>query len=185
MRVFCFNFLIGNLMKRAFLRTAAVVAFFGISASLVTSPALALEAPKGKLVLTFSGNISVKNQGDKAVLDVAMIEKLPQKTMKTNTPWYKEPRTFTGPLMRDVLKLVGVKGKQLKMVAIDDYRTVVPVSDSNDFDVILATKMNGKNLEVMEKGPFFMIYPFDTKEELKSVKYYERSVWQIKDIIVE
>jgi hypothetical protein len=35
------------------------------------------------------------------------------------------------------------------------------------------------------KGPLFVVYPYDSKKELQSVRYYQRSVWQLKALIIE
>lgn len=45
-----------------------------------------LPAPTGKPVLTISGKIGNTNVGDKAVFDLAMLEKLGMKTVETTTP---------------------------------------------------------------------------------------------------
>lgn len=45
-----------------------------------------LPAPSGKPVLTISGKIGNMNVGDKAVFDLAMLEKLGMKTIETTTP---------------------------------------------------------------------------------------------------
>ena len=42
--------------------------------------------------------------------------------------------------------------------------------------------MDGKPLSVRDKGPLFLIYPFDKNPELYNEKYFSRSVWQIKKI---
>ena len=37
---------------------------------------------------------------------------------------------------------------------------------------------------VRDKGPLFLVYPFDTNPETYNEKYFSRSVWQIKEIEV-
>jgi hypothetical protein len=51
--------------------------------------------------------------------------------------------------------------------------------------VILALKRNGEYMPVRDKGPLFVIYPFDSKPELKTQTYYGRSVWQVAKIVVK
>jgi hypothetical protein len=162
---------------------ALVLVFLGpFSASAQTG---ALAAPKGKVILTVSGAISNSNRAALAVLDAAMIDALPVHAIKTNTPWYKKPVTFSGPLLADVLKLVGAKGNTLVIKALNDYLVKVPSDDANLYQVILARKADGKVLSVREKGPLFLMYPFDTKPELKNDIYYGRSIWQIASISVQ
>ncbi|MFN4235935.1 MAG: molybdopterin-dependent oxidoreductase [Vogesella sp.] len=157
------------------------------AALLVTAStsAMALEAAKGRPILTVSGLISEKNAGNDVQFDAAMLDKLPQHKLTVETPWYKEAQTFEGPLFRDVMKQVGMKGKKLYVVALNDYAAEIPLSDIEKYDVVLARKINGKVLSVRDKGPLFIIYPFDKKPELRTKEIYSRCVWQVNRIRVE
>jgi hypothetical protein len=147
--------------------------------------ALALQPPTGKVILTISGKVGEKNTASAAVFDMAMLESLPQRTFTTLTPWDKQPITFTGPLLRDVLAAAKAGGSTLKAAALNDYQTSIPADDAQKFDVVLAHKMNGKDIPVKTKGPLFIVYPFDAKPELRSTVYFERSAWQLKSLNIE
>lgn len=148
-------------------------------------PAFALQPATGKVILTISGKVSEKNTASSAVFDLAMLEKLPQQTFTTMTPWDKKPIKFTGPLLRDVLAAAKATGTTIKASALNDYQTSIPLNDAQKFDVILAHKMNDELIPVKTKGPLFIVYPFDTKAELRSTVYYERSAWQLKSMAIE
>ncbi len=145
----------------------------------------ALEPATGKVVLTISGKINEKNAPSSANFDMAMLEKLPQRTFTTLTPWDKAPIRFTGPLLRDVLAAAKANGAVIKAAALNDYQTSIPFEDSQKIDVILAHKMNGEPIPVRTKGPLFIVYPFDDKTELRAAVYYERSAWQLKSLTIE
>jgi len=147
--------------------------------------ALALDKPAGRPILTVSGLITEKNAGNDAQFDAAMLDKLPQQKMTVETPWYKTAQTFEGPLFRDVLKATGAKGKKLYVVALNDYAAEIPLADLEKHDVILARKIDGKVLNVRDKGPLFIMYPFDKKPELRTKDIYSRCVWQVNRIRVE
>jgi hypothetical protein len=148
------------------------------------SRAQALQAPAGAVVLSIGGRIQRTNQGERATLDMAMLEALAQHSFTTKTPWFKQRRKFTGPLLRDVLSLVGAQGTTLRMAALNDYRIDVPSDDARRFDVVLARMVDDKPITVRDKGPLFMIYPFDSDAALRNPLYYSRSVWQLKSIDV-
>lgn len=145
----------------------------------------ALAAPKGRSILTVAGAVGNTNAPGTAVLDAAMLDALPVHNFKTSTPWFKGAVTFSGPLLADVLKLVGAKGETLAIKALNDYQIKVPVSDAEQYQPILARRVDGKVLSVREKGPLFLIYPFDTYPELKNDIYFGRSIWQIASITVQ
>jgi len=150
----------------------------------VVSPGIALDFPRGPVILTVSGSIRQTNQSGKAVLDAAMLKSLPQQEIVTDTPWTDGQVRFEGPLLRDVLKLVGAQGEMLKTRAINDYFVDIPVSDAEKYDVILAMRLNGNEMTVRSKGPLWVIYPWSSIEELRTATYYSRSIWQLSDIIV-
>jgi hypothetical protein len=148
-------------------------------------PALALPPPTGKVILTLSGKVGDTNAGNKATFDLAMLEKLPQHSFTTKTPWDKQAVKFTGPLLRDVLAAAKAEGTTLKAIALNDYKTTIPLDDARRYDMILAHRINDALIPVRTKGPLFIVYPFDTKAELQSVTYYERSAWQLKSLTTE
>jgi hypothetical protein len=143
-----------------------------------------LGVPGGAVVLSVGGHIARTNQGERAAFDMTMLEALAQQSITTKTPWYKEARKFTGPLLRDVLGLVGATGATLRLTALNDYRIDVPFDDARRFDVLLARAIDDRPITVRERGPLFVIYPFDHDAALRNALYYSRSVWQLKSIDV-
>jgi hypothetical protein len=145
----------------------------------------ALEVPKSKAVLTVSGSLTQANHGKDATFSMEMLQKLPQHSFTTKTPWYPKAVTFSGPLLRDVLTAAGASGKQISARALDDYKTQLPMSDAQNFDVILARQIDGKALSIRDKGPLFIVYPYDSKPELQGQVYLDRSAWQLKSLTID
>lgn len=161
------------------LRRHLIPSLFAVSGLLCIS-AYALEAPKERPILSVSGAVSVKNAGEVARFDMKMLEALPQHSFTTRTPWYNRPVKFTGPLLVDVLAAVGAKGESVLATAINDYTITIPMADARTHKVIVARLLDDKPMPVREKGPLFVIYPFDSDAALRTSTYYERSIWQLK-----
>jgi hypothetical protein len=142
-----------------------------------------LSPPAGDVVLTVSGAIGASNAGDLAEFDLAMLEALPKHEVRTTTPWTDGVTTFEGFALKDLLAAVGATGTELSAIALNDYATTIPVSDG-DLGVIVAYKVNGDYISVREKGPLWVIYPFDERPELKTEINYGRSIWQMTKIEV-
>lgn len=145
----------------------------------------AMDAPKGKVVLSITGAIGRHNAADRADFDMAMLAALPQFSFTTQTPWYKAPKKFTGPLLRDVLSAAGATGKVLTAVAINDYRVEIPVEDAQKYPVVLARLMDDQPMPLRDKGPLFIIYPYDSSADLRNERYYGRSAWQLRSLVVK
>ncbi|QLI81782.1 molybdopterin-dependent oxidoreductase [Chitinibacter fontanus] len=155
----------------------ACVLLLGLLMAQLVSAAEASTAPT---ILTITGQVKSTE-----TFSLTELDKLPQKKMTVQIPWYPEPQTFEGPLLRDVLKLAGAKGKLMKLQALNDYVIEVPMGDAEKYDVIIASRLNGKTMSVREKGPLFVMYPFDRHEELRKTDYFRRCAWQLKQITLE
>ncbi|WP_417330333.1 hypothetical protein [Halomonas cupida] len=157
-----------------------------LSASLllISLPSLALEAPTGQVILEIAGRIGATNAQNEAHFDRDMLEALPQHSVITGQPWIDGQSTFEGPLLRDVMQVVDAQGETMNVQAIRDYKADIPLSDAYDHDVILALVRDGALMRIRDKGPLFVIYPFDEHPELKTNIYYSRSVWQVARIEV-
>lgn len=170
--------------RRFVVRTfMALTAAVGID--LLSSSAMALDAPEGPVILVISGKVGQPNVGDEAHFDKAMLETLAQHETVTRTPWYDGEVRFTGPLGRAVLEAAGATGDNMRVVALNEYAATIPVTDFENLDVILAMQANGKTLRIRDQGPLFVIYPFDKHPELLNEEIFSRSVWQVKRIEVE
>lgn len=172
-------------------KVASVVVLLGglaVTAGAVGSAANAaggaLDKPTGPVILTVKGSIAYTNGDGKAEFDLAMLEKLKGRTATVRTPWADGETVFEGPLMAAILDAAGAKGSTLLVKAINDYVAEVPFDDMYAYPVILASKRNGKRMTVRDKGPLFVIYPFDLDPSLQNEKIYNRSVWQVKEISV-
>jgi hypothetical protein len=143
-----------------------------------------LAAPRGRVVLTISGRIDVRNAGESAQFDMDMLAAMRQHSFATRTPWYSQAHKFTGPLLRDLLQTVGARGHTLRAVALNDYQVELPFEDAFRYPVVVARLFDDRPMSVREKGPLFMIYPFDSDDSLRSERYYSRSAWQLKAIDV-
>jgi len=154
----------------------------GATVALACCAAWAQSAPAARPVLEISGNVAAAP----VQLDMAALQRLPQRSFTTNTPWTREPHTYSGPLLRDVLALAGARNPvTIKAVALNDYQISIPAEDAATLDVIVAHQIDGKAIPVRERGPLFVIYPFDSASQLRSTRYYERSIWQLKSMRIE
>ena len=103
----------------------------------------------------------------------------------TSTPWHDHPVLFEGVPMRRLLSEVAANGSKIKVVALDDYVAELPTADFAKYGTLLALKIGGQYLTVAQKGPSFIIYPFDQYPELRNATYYGRAVFQVASIEVD
>jgi len=148
------------------------------------SRAAELPTPAEAVILTVSGKISVFNDGDRARFDRPMLEALGTTSFRTQTPWYEQPVTFEGVLMTRLMQAVGASGTVLQAYALNDYVSEIPIEDFARYGTLLALKRDGAYMPVRDKGPLFIVYPYDTDPELRSQRFYGRSAWQVARLVV-
>ena len=119
------------------------------------------------------------------VYDIAALEALGLHSIATETPWTEGEMQFEGVLVRDLLRQIGVKTGRILAIALNDYRISIPVSDFENFDVILATRINGSEMSVRDRGPIWLIYPWSSEPVLRDEVYFARSIWQLRMIQVQ
>lgn len=144
-----------------------------------------LPKPTGKILLTLSGHIKNTNEDGKAAFDLASLEKLGMVSFQTTSPWYDGRTTFEGVPLQKLMDYVGATGSVVKVTALNDYTTEIPLSDFKKYNVILALKTNGKYMRIRDKGPLFVVYPYDSIPELNNQIYYSRSAWQVNRMDIE
>ncbi|HWI12093.1 MAG TPA: molybdopterin-dependent oxidoreductase [Burkholderiaceae bacterium] len=175
-------------MKYSTPRRGAILSLVaaGLLGNLAALPAHALDAPTGKVVLTVGGSIANANDKGAASFDLTLLQQLPQTSFSTKTPWYAQPRKFSGVLLRDLLAGLGAApGATIKAVALNDYRVDIPADDAARHGALLAYLLDDQPMSVREKGPLVIIYPFDDKPELRDAVHYSRAIWQLRSLEIK
>jgi hypothetical protein len=173
----------GTLTRRRL--ATAILAGAAISPLMRSHRAYALPMPAGKPILTVSGTITVSNQRGEAIFDRAMLEELGLDQITTTTPWNSGLVRFDGVPLESLMQALGATGSFVTAYALNDFTTKIPISDFKRFHPILALTRNGEYMPVRDKGPLFIVYPFDSNPELKQQIYYNRSAWQVARLLVQ
>lgn len=150
-----------------------------------SSRAQELPAPKDSVVLEVRGNLALTNAPGAARFDLAMLKALGVETIATTTPWTEGVARFDAIPGAKLLEAIGARGTVLVARAVNDYKVEIPIEDLRDKGAFLAFAMNGKALSRRDKGPLWVLYPFDGRAELKGDVYYNRSIWQLTGIEVK
>lgn len=143
-----------------------------------------LAKPAGEVILTVTGQISETNVDGTAQFDLEMLRQLPAEEFTTTTIWTSGPQTFKGVPLNALLQAVGADGKVLRGVAINAYEVTVPATDAVENGPIIAYERNGSLMSIREKGPLWIVYPYDSDPRYRTEIIYSRSIWQLERIDV-
>ena len=154
-----------------------------LTASVAASLCLAVATPASAddTILTVTGNVT----GGEISLTLKQIEAMGSASIVTTTPWHDGLTTFEGVAMASFLDAVGAQGTTAYIHALNDFSIDVPLSDLTRFDAIMAFKTDGNYMGIADKGPLFIVFPYDDVKEVRNELFYARSVWQIHSIEIE
>ncbi|WP_417720553.1 molybdopterin-dependent oxidoreductase [Salipiger sp.] len=164
------------MLRHLLLALAVLLSFAGMAAAL---------EPAGPVLLTVDGAIAPSRDGRAVRLDREMMMSLGVETIHTTTIWTEGEQTFTGMPLVNLLDALGVSSGTLKAVAVNDYAVEIPVTDAVEGGPIIAWERNGSTMSVRDKGPLWLVYPFDSVPAYQSEVIYSRSIWQLDRITVE
>lgn len=139
--------------------------------------------PTGKVLLIAKGAITLTNVGAEAHLDREGLESIGMTKIVTRTPWTRGETVFEGVLARDVMRVLGATGKTAQAIAANDYKVTIPLTDFERYDVLLATRIDGKRLSLRTRGPIWIIYPDDA--DILDREREERMIWQLVELRIQ
>lgn len=161
--MFNFLFLFGPM---AMLRSATI--FLAVSV---------LPSMADDVVLTINGD-----SGDPVKLSFADLQALPASSFETTTIWTEGKQKFTGVSLKDLLSELSLSGKTLRAKALNDYSIEIPIADAVENGPIVAYFLDDERMSVRDKGPLWIVYPYDLEERYQTEVFYSRSIWQLDRI---
>lgn len=120
----------------------------------------------------------------KVDLTLQDLDALPQSSFTTSTIWTDDAVEFSGVMLAEVLKEIDANGAEVELVALNDYRVKMPFTVVSETAPLVATRMNGATMAVRDKGPYWIVFPYDSDPEFQTEITYSRSVWQLSAINV-
>lgn len=170
------------ILKFACLSCLCAAVFTPMPASSASSDPL--PNPNGDVVLVVEGNIGTTNNGVFAEFDLDMLKSLESAGFETETIWTEGLQHFSGVELGTLMTLVGAKGASLSAYAANEYLIDIPAEDFESGAALIAYERNGVAMSVRDKGPLWLVYPYDNDVRFRSEVYYARSIWQLDRIEV-
>lgn len=151
---------------------AAFAAILSVSTPMTAAetadePILTIDAPDGEVALSR-----------------AALQALPVSTVETSTIWTEGRHEFKGVALADLLQSVGAPQSAIRATALNDYSVEIPANDAVPGAALVAYEMDGAPMSIREKGPLWIVYPFDSQASFRTEVVYSRSIWQLDRIEV-
>ena len=104
---------------------------------------------------------------------------MPVTSFKTSTIWLDKIVEFTGVNLKNVLDYAGASGTLIYAIALNDYKVDIPSDTVAEDAPIVAYHLDGELMPSREKGPLWVVYPYDQDAKYRSELIYSRSIWQL------
>lgn len=123
-------------------------------------------------------------QSTPVTLELADLDALPQQSFSTSTIWTDGQITFSGVPLATVLASIGAEGSAVEMIALNDYKVTMPLAQLEETVPIIATRMDGNVMSVRDKGPYWIVFPYDEDPKYQTETIYSLSIWQLNRLKV-
>jgi hypothetical protein len=114
-----------------------------------------------------------------ALYDLLALQALPKTQIETTTQWTEGVQVFEGVEAQALLSALNITEGTMTATAIDGYMIEIPVKDLQTSGPMFAYLMNGAPMAVDDKGPIWLVYPYDKGPEFQTEEAISRSVWQL------
>lgn len=111
-----------------------------------------------------------------------MVKELGATSIETTTIWTDGVQTFVGVPLTALLEAVEAEGTILKATAVNDYAIEIPLDDPTSKAALIAYENNGSVMTLRDKGPLWIVYPYDEAPQFQTEVVYSRSIWQLDRI---
>ena len=170
------------MLRRVFIQVG-MIAGLGFGAAVQADN---LGAQQTSLVKDVVLSVYVAEDGQErnlANLTLDDLKAMPQTSFMTETVWTDGKQEFAGVSLADLAKQLGFSSGMFEAWAINDYLAEIPLSDAQPDGPIIAYLRNGAPMSVRDKGPLWVIYPYDSDIAYQREEIYVRSVWQLNRLI--
>ncbi len=143
----------------------------------------------GTIIIFTVGNAHAANElrlsttgGETTTVSFEELTKLPDAEFYTSTPWTDGVQKFRGVDFDVLLDTYGITADTVRVSALNDYSVMIPASVLRDDNAILVYLQNDAEMSVRDKGPFWVVFPYDSDVRFQTDTYWSYSVWQVKSI---
>ncbi|MBA85783.1 hypothetical protein ACSSNL_11975 [Thalassobius sp. S69A] len=109
---------------------------------------------------------------------------LPAAEFTTSTIWTIGPQTFRGVWLSDLMEYLKISEGEIYLSALNEYLVEIPLSEMFPGGPLVAYERNGAPMGARDKGPLWVVFPYDSDERFRAESVYAQSIWQMDRIEV-
>ena len=119
-----------------------------------------------------------------AELSLAEIKALPSAEFQTSTIWTEGKQSFRGVWLSELVEHLQIGGAELSFSALNEYWVEIPMPSIVHGGPLVAYEWNGIPMSPRDKGPLWVVFPYDADPKFQTETVYAQSIWQLDRIEV-
>jgi hypothetical protein len=109
---------------------------------------------------------------------------LPAVEFQTTTIWTEGVQRFRGVWLSDLITYLEISEGNLDFSALNEYLIEIPLEDIVPGGPLVAYEWNGERMSPRDKGPLWVVFPYDSDAKFQTETVYAQSIWQLDRIEV-
>lgn len=122
--------------------------------------------------------------GEVTLFKLDDLKAFPVVSFETETIWTEGVQHFTGVSLASVVRYFDVTSGTMVLQAVNDYVVAIPVSDAVEGGPIIAYALNGAAMTRRNKGPLWVVFPYDSHPNYQTEEVFSQSIWQMVRITI-
>ena len=120
---------------------------------------------------------------DMRELTLGEVMELPVAGFETSTVWTEGVQRFDGVWLEDLIAHLGLSEGTLELSALNEYLVDFKADEIPGNKALVAYRHNGNLMSAREKGPLWIVYPYDEGPEFQTELTFMSSIWQLDRIV--
>lgn len=168
----------GLIAGLVFGRPAGAVPFPYLHGALAApvSPAPATSAPGRAGPMSAEVVFRLVGSRGQQTFTLAQLQALPAVQYRAIQPQLKRSFVYTGVPLRDLARLAGLSGQNLRVLADDQFGATIQAADYDRFPLMLAYLADGRPITAAQKGPLEVVFP-NEQERTRFQNFGSQWVW--------
>lgn len=139
------------------------------------------------VILTIYGDIQLHDQRYARIdFTLSEMKALSQADITTAHPWSAQAQHYSGIDLSILLEFLFAQKaiKTLSLEGLNGFSMALEWSSIQDFSPIIAWQENSQLMSRRDKGPLWLMLPFDSVSKVKQADFLHYMVWQLRTIRV-
>lgn len=136
-------------------------------------------AVAGPIVLSVQSGSVIKEYSLPDLHDMPVVD------FQTTTIWTEGVQNFVGVPLAELMKRSEISSGIIRAQAVNDYAVEIDIDEITAEAPIIAYQRNGAGMSLRDKGPLWIVYPYDSDPNYRTEKVYTQSIWQLHRLSVQ